>query len=68
MSFYKNNEKDKIWWKEPDESIGQFVFTFDKKKMYNLYTDYPYNMTEEQVQQFDKENPEWADYFKDRKG
>ena len=32
-----------------------------------MFHDYPYKLTKEQKQIFDKENPEWADFFKDRK-
>lgn len=64
--FYKNNETDAIWWVDT-EAIGEFLFSFDKKKIYNLYADYPHNLTPNQVRTFDKENPLWAEYFKDRK-
>ena len=64
--FYKNNDTDKVWWVDHD-SIGEFLFSFDKKKIYNLYRDYPHNMTKEEVALFDKENPHWADFFADRK-
>ena len=29
--FYKNDEKDEIWWLESDD-VGEYVFSFDKKK------------------------------------
>lgn len=47
--------------------IGPMLISFDKKKVYNLWQDYPHNMTKEEVELFDKENPFWADFFKDRK-
>lgn len=37
-----------------------------KIKIYNLFKDYPYNLTSEEKEIFDKENPYWADFFKDR--
>jgi hypothetical protein len=43
------------------------LFTFDKEKFYNLFEDYPQNMTSEEVEIFDKENPYWAEFFSDRK-
>ena len=64
--FYKENDTDKIWWKQPDK-IGEWLFSFDKKTVYNLFRDYPHNLTKAQVALFDKENPFWADFFKDRK-
>ncbi len=64
--FYKNNENDKIWWCDELDSFGRYLFTFDKKKIYNLFEDYPYNLTKEQKDIFDKENPYWTNFFKDR--
>ena len=65
--FYKNNENDKIYWIDnSEEQVGVFLFTFDKKKIFNLFADYPHNLTPEQKKIFDEENPYWADFFKDR--
>lgn len=65
--WYKNEKKDKIWWKETSDTIGEFIFSFDKKKEYNLFADYPHNMSPKEVEIFDNENSYWADFFKDRK-
>ena len=65
--FYKENEGDQIWWLPSDE-IGVWLFSFDRKKVYNMFRDYPHNMTPKEVEIFDRENPLWADFFKDRKG
>ena len=64
--FYKNNPSDEIWWLDNPDVVGEFVFSFDKKKTFNLFADYPYNLTPEQKEIFDKENPYWKDFFKDR--
>lgn len=64
--FYKENESDKIWWLDNQEVKGEFVFSFDRKKLFNLFADYPHKLTKEQKAIFDKENPFWADYFSDR--
>ena len=65
--WYKENENDEILWLDNGtERIGEFVFSFDKKKEYNLFADYPHKLTKEQKQIFDKENPYWAWFFKDR--
>lgn len=64
--FYKNEETDKIWWVET-ETKGEFLFSFDKKTIFNLFSDYPHKLTKAQVAQFDKENPFWAEFFADRK-
>lgn len=67
LEFYKKNENDKIWWVDNKEQVGEHLFSFDKKKVFNLFRDYPYKLTSEEKEIFDKENPYWADYFKDRK-
>jgi len=64
--FYKDKETDKIWWKETPDRIGEFLFSFDKKTVFNLFHDYPYKLTPEQKRIFDEENPYWANFFKDR--
>lgn len=64
--FYKNNRGDKIWWVDSSESVGQWLFTFDKKTIFNMFSDYPYKLTPEQKEIFDKENPNWAEFFADR--
>lgn len=66
--WYKNNPRDTIWWLDNGEEVkGEFVFSFDRKKQYNLFADYPHNMTKKEVEVFDRENPYWADFFSDRK-
>lgn len=64
--FYKNNKKDTIYWTGNSDSIGEFLFSFDKKTIYNLFRDYPYKLNKEQKEIFDKENPYWADFFSER--
>ena len=58
--WYKNEDSDTIWWKETPDTIGVWLFSFDKKRVFNLFEDYPQNLTPEQKAIFDKENPEWA--------
>jgi len=65
--FYKEKKRDVIWWVDNEDVIGVREFSFDKKKIYNLFADYPHNMTAEEVKIFDNENPYWAAFFKDRK-
>lgn len=65
--FYKENADDKIWWVDNPDKIGEFLFSFDKKKTFNLFQDYPWKLTAEQKEIFDRENPYWKDFFKDRK-
>ena len=62
--FYKNKPTDKVYWVDNIGTIGEFLFSFDKKKIYNLFRDYPQKLTAEEKRIFDKDNPYWADYFK----
>lgn len=64
--FYKENSSDLVWWVDTSDQDGLFLFSFDKEKVFNLFTDYPNKLTEQEKEIFDKENPYWADYFKDR--
>ena len=64
--FYKKRKKDKVWWVDTDQ-IGYHLFSFDKKTVFNLFADYPHNLTKEQKELFDKENPYWKEFFSDRK-
>ena len=61
--FYKKNKNDKIWWIDNIDTIGEFLFSFDKKTIFNLFADYPHNLTAEQKEIFYKENPYWKDFF-----
>ncbi|MBE5820960.1 MAG: hypothetical protein E7311_00025 [Clostridiales bacterium] len=67
MEFYKKNENDTIWWVNTKDRKGEHLFSFDKNKILNLFKDYPHELTKEEKEIFDKENPYWADFFKDRK-
>lgn len=67
QEFIKNNPTDKIWWVDNPDVKGEFLFSFDKVTVFNLFADYPWKLTKEQRRIFDKENPYWADFFKDRK-
>lgn len=64
--FYKENKTDKIWWVDNYDTKGEYLFSFDKKQVFNLFSDYPSKLTKEQKAIFDKENPYWFNFFKDR--
>lgn len=65
--WYKNNPSDIIWWVDNAEEVkGEWLFSFDKKEVFNMFADYPHKLTADQKAIFDKENPYWADFFKDR--
>ena len=59
--FYKNDESDLIWWTAPIEKIGEILFSFDKKTVFNFWKDYPEKLTSEQIKIFQKENPNLAE-------
>ena len=61
--FYKENPNDEVWWADAIDKVGIFLFSFDKKKIFNLFADYPWKLTKEQKEIFDRENPYWADFF-----
>ena len=65
--FYKNNPSDTVWWIDNLDEVGEFLFSFDKKKIYNLFLDYPQNLTIEEKKIFDKENPDWKHFFRKRR-
>ncbi|WP_349763740.1 hypothetical protein [Fusobacterium sp. SYSU M8D902] len=64
--FYKENKDDTIWWVNDLDTKGEFLFSFDKKKIYNLFADYPHTLSKKEKEIFDRENPYWAKFFKDR--
>ena len=67
-NWYKEHETDVIWWLDnADETVGEFIFSFDKKEKFNMFADYPHKLTKEQKEIFDKENPYWKEFFADRK-
>ena len=67
FTFVHEKENDVIWWVEaPIEKDGEFLFSFDKQTVFNLFADYPWKLTPEQKRIFDRENPYWANFFKDR--
>lgn len=66
MDFFKKNKTDKIYWAETPDTVGEFLFSFDKKQVFNLFADYPDKFTPEQKEIFDAENPYWVNFFNGR--
>ena len=64
--WYKDNDTDQIWWLDTPGRVGEWLFSFDKKRVFNMFRDYPAKLNKDQKAVFDKENPFWADFFKDR--
>lgn len=68
LLFYKNKDSDLIYWIDnAKEKVGEWLFTFDKRRIFNLFADYPHNLTPEQKAVFDSENPYWAEFFEGAK-
>lgn len=70
VGFYKERKRDKIYdvfvgAKDPDgkmiaiTEIGSYLFSFDKKIIYNFFSDYD-ELSPEQKEIFRKENPTMA--------
>ena len=59
-------KRDGFRWIDNPEEIGEFLFTFDGEKVFYLFQDYPYALSREEKEIFDRENPYWANYFRDR--
>lgn len=64
--WYKENDGDRVWWLDNYPTIGEFIFSFDKKNTYNLFSDYPYKLSIEEWLVFNAENEYWVDFFSDR--
>ena len=64
--FYKEKPEDKIWWVDNYDVRGEYLFSFDKVNIFNMFRDYPFKLTKEEKEIFDKENPYWANFFADR--
>ena len=62
--FYKENDTDRIWWVDTVDRIGLYLFSFDRKRIYNLFSDYPHKLSAEEKRIFDEENPYWKAFFR----
>lgn len=56
-SWGKVDESDRVWWLDDPESTGELIFSFDRKKSYNFWQDYPDKLTPEEREIFARENP-----------
>ncbi len=66
--FEKKKASDKVQWaslldEEGQAIMGRYMFTFDGKKVYDLFNDYPKKLSDEELTIFDKENPDWKQFF-----
>lgn len=62
----KDELKKGFTWIEDPETVGEMRFTFDGEKVFNLFKDYPHELSPEQKEVFDELNPYWVEFFKDR--
>lgn len=63
--FYKKEPTDTIWWTtDVITPFDHHLFSFDKVIVFDLFWDYPHNLTPEQKEIFDRENPYWAKFMK----
>lgn len=59
-------QESKFQWVKNREEFGARLFTFGNGKIYNLFADFPFKLSEEEVEVFREANPYWANFFKDR--
>lgn len=59
--FFKYKEEDRVWWTSPIDMIGAVCFSFDRITVYNLWSDCPQKLTEEELKIFIEEHPGWAE-------
>ena len=67
LDLYKSDESLKIWRVETPDRKGEFLFTFDCKKVFNFFHDYPEKLTDEEIAIFEKEYTELAALKQPRK-
>lgn len=60
----KQNPRYNLWDVSCPEMRGSMLFTFDKKNVYGIYSDYPKNLNKKQLEVFDKAtNNFWRKYY-----
>ena len=65
MSDNKPTAENFHWIRNPEQK-GEMLFAFGDGKPYNLFEDYPHNLSEEEKKIFDELNPFWVEFFSDR--
>ncbi|MDX8417719.1 DUF7675 family protein [Absicoccus intestinalis] len=62
VRFYKEKSNEMIWHTYPvKENFVTYFFSFDRKIIYEFWTDFPQNLTGEEIYTFTKENPRMAE-------
>lgn len=59
-------QKPPVYFVPNPTRIGEMLFTFDGRKKYNLFRDYPKALSSKEKRIFDKTFPFWAKFFSDR--
>ena len=58
--FFQRKKGNLIWWidcfDDDKRIIGDFRFSFDRKKVFNFWRDYPEKLTDERIKIFQNEN------------
>lgn len=57
---FEREDGEQIWWVVNDGTTGPLLFSFDRQKVYNYWTDYPDKLSPEELEIFDREQPLWA--------
>lgn len=67
MTLSKRKKQTKhTGWNPLTKRWESIFFSFDLEKVYNLFSDYPWALSKEEKEIFDKENPHWKEFFEDR--
>lgn len=61
-NFYKEHKNDRVYWVDNSGTMGEFLFSFDKKKVFNLFKDY-HKLNKQEKAIFDKENKYWKKFL-----
>ncbi|MGL4981417.1 MAG: DUF7675 family protein [Treponemataceae bacterium] len=59
-SFHKDDENDKIFSvydQDNPDGLGEMLFSFDGKTVFNFFCDYPHKLSNDQIELFKKEKP-----------
>lgn len=62
-TFYREGPGKKTWWKLSEDGSISHEFTFDRKRIFHLFKDYPTELTPAELEIFDKENAYWAGFI-----
>lgn len=61
----KKITKDDFAWVDNPHQKGEHLFRFGNGRVYNLFRDYPHELSEDEKEIFDEVNPYWAEFFKE---